>query len=280
MFEAASGGGLAPVLLELGDAEQALIRSLSFAKKSFLQPIPPLSAPWAEEVRDGSVEQRLAAALASRRPMRSRLVPLESNGRAFGRADEPTFVFGDRPLIDNLHALLQREDIEWQQGESKDPGQANRECCSLSDIASFIAGEADDVMIERWLRGLLLLESGFNSPLPTRRLLPPAAYAVLALVQRRSADGLVVPRTAGALARACAGDSVGATQLAIRRLNASQRSFPTTAIFEPAPRMRRIAAALAFPLTKTQYRGLDQQLVLPPIDSSDSRIQDSAQEQP
>jgi CRISPR-associated protein Csx17 len=280
MFEAAAGGGLGPVLLELGDAELALTRSLGFTKKAFLQPIPPLSAAWADEVRDGSIEQRLAAALAARRQMRSRVVPLESNGRVFGRADESSFVFGDRPLIDNLHALLLREDIEWQQGAAKVLGPADREGCSLSDVASFIAGEVDDAMIERWLRGLLLLEGGFKSSPSPARLLPPAAYAALALVQRRSANGIEVPRTAGALARASAGDSIGATQLAIRRLNASKRPFPTTAIFEPALRMRRIAAALAFPLTETQYRRLEQQLALPSLVSSASDTQDPAQEQP
>jgi CRISPR-associated protein Csx17 len=117
LFEAVGGGSLGTVLIELGNAELALGRSLAFAAKAFLNPLPRLQAAWTDVVADGSVEQRLGAALASRWRMRGRLLPLDATGR-FGRNDQEGFVFVDRPFFDKLHALLKREDDEESQGHS------------------------------------------------------------------------------------------------------------------------------------------------------------------
>lgn len=266
MFEAVAGNStLGSVLLDLGAAEQALAGSLAFTAKAFLSPVPRLQAAWVPAVLDGSIEQRLAASLASRPQIRSRLVPLGPGARTFGSRDDPSVVFGPGSLVDNLHALLQREDVEWQQGNGHPPPLAPNEFCSLTDIASFVAGETDDVLIERWLRAFVLIEGGAaTSPSASGRL-PSAAFALLALVWRRQLGALPFPRTAGALTLACAGDSAGATKLAIRRLGSLKREFPMQSIVEPTHRMRRIAAALAFPLTHRQYRVLERS-VLPDID--------------
>src|SRR6185437_11124918 len=149
------------------------------------RPLPTLPAGWSASVADGSVEQRLAAALASRMEMRDRLLPLERSGLAFGRGDDPGFVFTERPLVDNLHALLLREDIEAQQQRRKPADESQRARCSLTDIAEFIDERVDDVMVERWLRALILIEGGLFPVVPLERRLPPALFAVLALVYHR-----------------------------------------------------------------------------------------------
>lgn len=285
MFEAAGRGDIAPMLLELGAAEKALATSLTFTKKNYLSPVPPLPMAWSEAVAaDDVVEYRLAAALSVRKNMRSRVLPLDEKGWGFGRGDEKTFVFQDRPLVENLHELLRREDLE-------DPEEANElnksvslPRCSLSDIASFIAGDTDDVLLERWLRGLLLLRGPSPPSLPAEGRRPPASFALLTLVQPRTihraeGESVVVPRTTGVLARACAGDAREATAAAIHRLNASQRPFPSRSLVEPSARMRRIAAALAFPLTFTQYQTL-KGMVLAAPSLSVSKTQDPDQEQP
>jgi CRISPR-associated protein Csx17 len=267
MFEAARSGAMGPVLLELGAAERALAQSLTFAKKSFLHPVPRLQSSWATAVASGSLEQRLASALAMRPGMRARLLPLDKSGNDFGRGDESSFVFAERPLIDNLHSLLLREDVETSQETKGAADEAPRAYCSLADIARFISGDVDDYLLERWLRALVLIDGRLEPEVSSDTLRPPASFAVLALVHHRHLGNIELPRTTGILARACAGDSVGATQSAIRRLNANARPLPVSALVEPAVRTRRIAAALAFPLTSQQRRTLES-MVLPAIDAS------------
>ncbi len=273
MFEAAERGELRGVLLALGDAEQALAQSLSFTTKAFLGPVPSLQSAWSRSVADGSVEQRLAAALASRPGMRSRLLPIDRSARGFGRGDEASYVFRPRALTDNLHALLLREDIEAQQGERLSVRDKARLRCSLTDLAGFIDERTDDVMIERWLRAFVLIDGLDLGPPPQDVVLPSATFAVLALVHHRRVGDVELARTAGALARACAGDAQGATEAAIRRLNASARPLPFRALVEPPRRARRIAAALAFPLTEVQRRKLES-MVLPAIEEEPHATRD------
>lgn len=261
MFEASRTGALAPVLIALADAELALGRSLPFAAKAFLGPLPRLQEAWAAAVEDGSVEQRLGAALAARAGMRRRLLPLDSTGR-FGRDDQSNFVFVDRPLVENLHALLKREAVEELQGGSPDGATGPR--CSLTDIAAFVDGAVDDALVERWLRAAVLVEGGLAPIVPPQTVLPPATFAVLSLVHGRRLGADELPRTAGLLSPACAGDAASATAAAIRRLNAAGRPLPVRALSEPQARTRRIAAALAFPLTSTQRRTLES-MVLPEL---------------
>lgn len=264
MFEAVGGGSLGTVLVELGNAELALSRSLAFAAKAFLNPLPRLQAGWTEAVADGSVEQRLGAALAGRRGMRGRLLPLDPAGR-FGRNDQEGFVFVDRPLVDNLHALLNREDVEESHGQSL-PESTGMPRCSLSDIAAFIGGRVDDVVVEGWLRGAVLVEGGLVLDVPRQAVLPPATFAVLSLVHGRRLGEEQLPRSTGVLARACAGDAAGATAAAIRRLNSSGRPLPIHALTEPPKHTRRIAAALAFPLSSAQRRLLESMVLSAAID--------------
>jgi CRISPR-associated protein Csx17 len=268
MFNTASTGALGPVLVELGEVERVLARTLRFVIDSGLHPVPRLPARWADELEDGTIEQRLGASLAMRPRMRSRLLPVDRSGGNFGRGDEPGYVFSERPLIENLHALLRREDVEAQQeirgGVAQESGRAR---CSLTDIARFINGDVDDVLLERWMRAFVIVEGGLLPVCPTDARRPPALFAVLAIVHGRRLGDVTLPRTTGVLARACAGDSVGASEAAIRRLNASSRPFPVSSIVEPAGRTRRIAAALAFPLTSRQRRTLES-MVLPPADDT------------
>jgi len=278
MFDAVDTGAIGPVLLELGEVERALSLSLTFAAKAFLSPLPRLRSAWATAVGDGSVEQRLAIALALRPGMRRRLVPLDESGRGFGRGNEAGFVFVDRPLIENLHALLLREDIEVLQQDRDAEEIVTHTRCSLTDIAHFIDSTTDDVLIERWVRAFVLIQGELVPDVPNDTILPPASFAVLSLVHHRQLGDDVLPRTAGVLARACAGDAVGATERAIRRLNANARPLPITALVEPNWRTRRIAAALAFPLTLQQRRTIER-MVLPMLETPDRTAPESSQEQ-
>jgi CRISPR-associated protein Csx17 len=195
------------------------------------------------------------------------VLPIDvDNPRQWGRADDPGFVFSVRPLVDNLHALLMRDDIEaWQhapQGRSDDARITA--FCRLDDLARFIEGDVDDVTIERWARAASLLSRPPRFDDPGDAIGVPAAYAVLRLVHSGALlDSTKLKRTSAMLARACAGDSVGATTAALQRLSVVGRALPIAAFVEPSQRMRRIAAALAFPTTTQQRRQLED-MVLPP----------------
>lgn len=254
-------------LLALGDAEGALGESLAFSKKAGLQPIDQrLSEGWSSLVGE-SVEARLGVCLGQRLGFRRRSLPLDpSKPWQWGRGDDPGFVFSERPLVDNLHELLLRDDIEAQQQVKGSPDDKLniRSFCFLSDIARFIDGDVDDVAIARWARAASLLTTPprfSDNDDPTGI---PATFSVLRLVHSGAlSDKTTLRRTSAMLARACAGDSIGATVVAIQRLSAVGRAFPAPALVESSQRTRRIAAALAFPLTTRQRRRLEF-LVLPP----------------
>jgi len=263
MFAAVGNGALAPVMLALADVDREVGRSPGFIAKSFVAPAPRLQPQWGDEVDDGTVEQRLGAALAARPGVRARLLPLDQQGRGFDRLDNGRCVFLDRPLVDNLHALLHRENSEWASGQPQGPTWIVRARCSLSDIAAFIDGRVDDVLVERWARGFSLLAEPPSFASPQSSVLPPAVYALLALVHVRSFGGEALPRTPTMLARATAGDASGATEAAARRLSAAGARLAFRSLVEPAARMRRIAAALAIPISPPQLRTLEAMFAPP-----------------
>src|SRR5690606_2217657 len=53
------------VLTALGQCERVMATSMRWTTESRLRPVPPLSPRWLNEADDGSIEYRLAAALAS-----------------------------------------------------------------------------------------------------------------------------------------------------------------------------------------------------------------------
>jgi CRISPR-associated protein Csx17 len=265
-------------LLALGDAERALGDALAFTKKTGLQPITQrLSDGWSALVSD-SAEARLGVCLGQRYGFRRRVLPIDvDKPRHWGRADDPGFAFSQRPLVDNLHALLLRDDIEAHQREAKSPDSdaSVKAVCRLDDIACFIDGDVDDVAIERWARAASLLS---RPPYFSDRfdaIGVPATFAVLRLVHSGTLDDkTILKRTSNMLARACAGDSVGATTAALQRLSAVGRALPVAALVESGQRTRRIAAALAFPLTAWQRQRLEN-LVLSPSHSREESSQPS-----
>jgi len=254
-------------LLALGDAERALGDALAFTKKAGLQPITQcLSEGWSA-LLDGSVEARLGVCLGQRLGFRRRSLPVDVDKPwQWSRADDAGFVFSERPLIDNLQALLQRDDIEAQQRDVRSPDDKEniRACCRLRDIACFIEGDVDDVALERWARAASLLAKPPRFDDDDDAIGIPATFAVLRLVHSGAlADKTPLKRAPAILARACVGDVVGATTAALQRLSAVGRPLPVPALVESSQRTRRITAALVFPLTTRQRRRLED-LVLPP----------------
>lgn len=69
--------------------------------------------------------------------------------------------------------------------------------------------------------------------------------------------------TPGLLAAAMRGDARTATKLALRRLRGAGLKVPSTPLVDPPERTRRIAIALAFPVSAAQRKEVSAMFVEP-----------------
>ena len=273
------------VLIELGEAEAVLNRSLKFTQEKFLRPLPLLRSTWLNTCAEDSSEFRLGLALASHN-LRQRLVQVrqKANSRFWEWADNEdgitTWKSGD--LVSNLIALLKREEIEAQRRTKDADGSLEhldtyKPFAALDDVVRWINGSVTDERVEAIARGLSLVDLSQSFELPKPPELPvPVAYSLSALAHRRQlkreacqkifgryilAKDLTLPRVPALLAKLAAGDCYTATTLAIRRLSASGLN-PAVAegICEPSDRTLRIASALAFPISDLDLARLLKQI--------------------
>lgn len=277
---------LLDVLIALGAVEKSLGRSQRFVTAKRLPPLPFLrSSEWLKDCDDGSREFRLALSLAMT-GLRQRLVRVRGDYSTFWLDEEDGITtWQEGSLVKNLMALLGRVEIEA--GQEKHPIATEDEqkaeissrltttdptlaplplLANLDDITAWIEETTSDERIEAIARGLSLFRP-FRQLTQAREpaLKPSTAYAMLAIVHRRSLKAttvaeafgrsilpgdLTLPRVPELLAKLATGDCLTATTLATRRLHASGlQPAIHTGIYEPRERTLRIAAALAFPIS-------------------------------
>jgi CRISPR-associated protein Csx17 len=308
------GNNALEVLIALGEVEKVLNRSISWIKKieqesSFLSlsPIPWLNFRWIRACYDDSVEFRLALALAGRglyrqvqidpktqnpqlinypesdRGLRQRLVQVRQKTRPDWSEDDGITIWGNRTLVDNLIALLQREEIEAQQREKHEETtpttpealeiqkfKVSVTAC-LEDIATWIKGNVNEERLEQIARGLALIENHRPVASIQQTQVIPAAFSLIEPVFRRVVSDpmnefkaenskIVLPRVPSLLSHLKAGDCLAATDLAVRRLKASRFRLAIRKLYEPRERSRRIAAALAFPISEADSEQLLKQV--------------------
>jgi CRISPR-associated protein Csx17 len=278
---------LTGVLIALGRMEQALVHSPRAAVGSdtmpAMSPLPKLSSRWIQAADDGSIEFRLACALASIRddealgPLRCNMMPCDPQ-RPWTRydaakMDQPQIVWTHGTLTDNLIAVLQRRCLDGQRNSLAKLPLSGACPLPLSDIISFILGQVDERKIERLLWGLNALRwkkgkkyfSDYRTD-PLSLPLPPA-YALFKLTHcpefPESHEAVEskekIPLDPSIMALAGAG-RVEATRMAARRLNASGwKSFVRVAPAS-ADQIKRCAAAVLFPLKKYDLRKLTGRL--------------------
>jgi CRISPR-associated protein Csx17 len=265
------------LLLALGGAEAQLVASPRFTVERNLQPLPQLSASWLQAADDGSVELRLALALAAQfgisaggdldwqDSVRHHFMPLGDSGRfrtgASGLVSDPRVVCSGKDLQRDALALVQRRVVEaGQAGQAHFPlaGFGGTQA-ALADVAAFITASVDDSRILGLARPLMAMRwKGFASPL-TRPLTSTVDCGILPLygILRLTHHPRPIPLESGQiqvrldpaiLARLAAGDLTTAIAVATRRLRASGlRPHFSQAIAEPALSLR-LAASLAFPI--------------------------------
>lgn len=284
------------VLVALGEAEAVLTVSDKWRAEAFQRPVPPLAPQWLTECDDRTPEFRLAASLAgiyspSVGDLRQHLEPVEIKGRltesgrrwadwllTSGAACNVVWNQGD--LEDNLIAVLQRRAVEAvRHGSRSDnenktlifPGDSS--CfAALGDISKFLRHDTDDERIDSLVRGLTLLdwtkirsertmEQIYHGP---REPTPDASFAILKLCHSPYPVREVLVKFEPSIARlASAGRLDDATKLAARRLRGSQLPPAIGIAARTGPSARRIAAALAFPISWSDMQILAKNVLKP-----------------
>ncbi len=158
---------LLDVLCALGRAERTLANGLAFCQDKHLRPLQGLSPQWLIDAAPAGVagrEFRLAASLASVMakpatdvgPLRTHIEPVQQMGH--GSKWSPgsaSAVWSNRPLADNLAAVLLRRLMECQQAAVKGCSLRARVFSPLEDVIAFINAQTDEGMLTDLLWGLL-----------------------------------------------------------------------------------------------------------------------------
>jgi CRISPR-associated protein Csx17 len=238
--------GLLDLLFALASAERAFARLLPKAIEKYVRPVPALPAEsWLSHIEEDSPEFRLARSLAGA-GFRRRMVPVTERSEWDPRSNRVTF--GGGALVDDLVETVLREAVEHARDGAAPP--APTRFARLPDLDAWLQGRVDDARLGELIHALSLL----SLPEPTNPARsgrsPGAAWATCALVHdRHPLPGLVLPHTPR-VASLLAADRVSeAVAVAAGRLVASGVHVAVPRLEAPPRVGRRLAAALAFPIS-------------------------------
>ncbi len=271
------------LLISLGESEAAMAGSWKWTREAYLSPVPLLAPRWLREANTGTVEFRLAAALASVNslqgkealPLRCHLEPVRPAGgrekRWFEWTDTIENVgWREGDLAQTLNAIFARRLLFAGKSGEEGYSDFSKITAHPADLAAFIEGRTDDRLLARLLWGLALIDFGgdysddFKIGFPTERRDPPALYALLKLCfSRHEVRGVRVPLVPAIHSRTRAGDGLGASMLGARRLRASGLSPAIESIPASGPLVVRTAAALLFPVTQDELGKLAVRVLRP-----------------
>lgn len=285
------------LLIRLGEAEDAVAcRPKLQEGRSAIRPLPRLSAEWlrlADPKDPNDAEFYLARALASQfdartQPakdslgsIRAHCLPLKGN--SFDKEQSPRVLWrASAPLVDNLLAVLQRRLFEGQAAGLSHLALQSDYPARVSHIERFIDGTVDERRIAALARGLMAIR--LSHPAQDKRahstprresvvLSPLHALFRLCLLRQPLTDDVDIPASAHVLRLLATGRLREAGTRALQHLGAHGHRPRLTRIYGPPSLSRRLAAALAFPLSA----GLDAALLdaaLKP-DSQDDDAQSS-----
>jgi CRISPR-associated protein Csx17 len=268
----AGGGGAAParvqdLLVAISEVDQVVSRSTSMRSSLWPSPVPGADErtvegrahaqqAWVDAADDGSVELRLAVALAAA-GSRRRIVPIDEHGRwRESTTGELTWV--GRDLVDDLIRWVRRAEVERRSTAVPWGGGA-----SVDDVMAFLEGRVNPAKLSR----LVVALSPFAMARVRREPRGPAsapvdvlwALAALAWDQCRADDDHVPRWTPGMVAAGAKGDGVRMSSSAVRRLRPGVLrhrradapplgALAMGALVVPRERTLRCTAALAFPL--------------------------------
>lgn len=275
------------LLIALGALESAFVASPRLTADRDIRPLG-LRSDWLAIANDNSPEFRLAVAFATQVPqqgtsVRRNFLPLDDSGQRFDASENtlrvgPDQVCGGRDLEKDAIALVKRHLLR-PKGRKTSASAAPRTDdenpthfplvaresyeAGLGDIAAFLGRETDDAKILGLSRGLMAvrIEPNHRGTSAPGHEAVPAVYALLRVVhapwQSLEFDlpegehaNVEIRLDPSVFARLAAEDVSGAADIALRRLRAtSLRPKLACATGDPAF-ARRLAASLAFPISK------------------------------
>jgi len=242
-------------------------------------PIPPLRPEWGAAVDDGTAEVRLALSLGSAAaaysregrpidPVRHHWLPLEPGARRFKTSDnrlaqDPRVVVSGRDVLADCAAIVDRRLIEaGMKGQRRLPLMAAEGCSArLSDLAKFLGGAIDLGKVLDLARAFMAIKwdqwSIEHGPAAIRSSDQPEeawlALRLACLPWPLNSDKNI-PAEPGIVRRLLAGDSAGATGIALARLRSVGVRPPLQAGVTDVPTARLWAAALVFPIDRGSAR--------------------------
>lgn len=268
------------LLIDLGRCERTMANSLAWTEKSYLQPVPLLSSKWLEKADDGSVEFRLAAALASVYgkygnrfiSLRYNLEPSKtSKGSVWWDTEgNKDAVPAKNDLVKHLNSMMERRLITAQQNKTDSYPDIGKITAELGDISDLLEGRCDENKLLNLLWGLVLIDwVSIDKPKITRRsdensLMPGSDYSVMKLCYHNwFEDEYSIPLNPQIHRKASRGEGYRALEYSIRRLRGSGIE-PAIAPFPISQsRSRRVAAALLFPISTNSARRIKRYITRP-----------------
>jgi CRISPR-associated protein Csx17 len=272
------------LLISLGECESAMARSWKWTRETYLSPVPLLAPGWLREANTGTVEFRLAVALAGLNCrqdaatlwLRSHIEPVHAAGgrekRWFEWEDTvgSNVVWREGDLARNLNAIFARRLLVVEKNGDESYSDFSKIAARPADIAAFIEDRTDDRLLTRLLWGLVLVDfaadysDDFKIGLPSERREPPALYVLLKLCfSRHKLRSVPIPLVPAIHRRARAGDGSAASMLAARRIRASGLAPSIECIPTFGSLVARTAAALLFPLSEDDLGGLAEHVLRP-----------------
>ncbi len=271
---ALTGGGGRPVVqnlvILLGRIQRILAAGAAF--RETVPPMPLLGPEWVSAADDGSLEFRIACALAGLEEMRAYVLPIgaeQGMDRAAWRKGSVRAVWSSGNPVLSLARILERRLLD----ASRDPAAlspfAGRPVARLDEVLAFLAGETDDMRLAALFNGLVNIRL---PPSLVRRsrggiVQPPAAFRVLLPLYTATEDlhragllpesaHMVLPGTITRLLMSANRHQAGrAVAMAWRRLAMAGMRLPPGASPEPLNiDYIRLAAALLLPLGVSDLR--------------------------
>lgn len=260
---------LESLLVRLGEAEDAIVRSPKWAKAARLAPLPPLAPEDLEASLDfDTPELELARALSSlsgvASPLRFNCLPLDETGRRFATGgeslrDSADVVWRSADLVGSLNRVVLRRLNDLGGGDAY-PFRT-RFCVRPESVAAFIEGALDDLRIARVARGLMSVRwktavtrnRGKPAALPPPFVACRLAWTGDAPWSAYRPDGSV-PKL---LMRGRGSTAVAAAERRLASLGVRLRFATSRHHVELSPaQARRLAAALVFPLSRRDLEWL------------------------
>lgn len=261
---AASANGSLPlswqnILLALADIDTF------FAKipvdKNKVGMLSSLSPGWVDAANDGSVEFRLALAFGTQSVVRRHFLPLNKFGRLDSIGSTSVVCFG-RDFISDAIAFLDRRLIEAASDASHAFDQYSPFPASLADISAFIQGSLNESRLLALSRAFMALATKACQTASLPAIYSGFAedgYALFRLCLAPRHWKIPIPPRADIFRRLASGDIAFASRAAARHLRAHGVASPIEIVAGDA---RRLAAALAFPLSRASHDALISQFVI------------------